>query len=123
MSNTAKTTAATPVDAVVAEAKKEKLVTEVPAQGSNEDKTTKEKAAEVVEETAEAAKKTVKDRLKTLVGKAKDNRQFFLGVVTGAVGTAGVMLLAAKEKVEEIVELTVVEEEPVTEDGTDESAA
>jgi len=122
MSSNAKTTV-TPAD-VVAEAKKEKLVTDVPAQGTNnDDKTTKEKAAEVVEETAEAAKKTAKDRLKTLVGKAKDNRQFFLGVVTGAVGTAAVMLMAAKEKVEEIVELTVVEEDPATEDGTDESAA
>ena len=43
--------------------------------------------------------------------------------MTGAVGTAAVMLMAAKEKVEEIVELTVVEEDPATEDGTDESAA
>ena len=55
MSSSAKTTV-TPAD-VVAEAKKEKLVTDVPAQGTNnDDKTTKEKAAEVVEETAEAAK-------------------------------------------------------------------
>jgi hypothetical protein len=121
MSNAAKNTTAAVAD-VVDQAKKEKLVTEVPAQGSNEDKTTKEKAAEVVEETAEAAKKTVKDRLSALASKAKKNKQFFYGVVTGAIGTAAVMLATAKDKVEEIVELTVVEE-PVTEDGTDESAA
>lgn len=123
MSNSSKNAAtATPAD-VVAEAKKEKLVTEVPAQGNTEDKTTKEKAAEVVEETAEAAKKTLKDRVSALASKTKKNRQFFFGLVTGVVGTSVMaMAMAAKEKVEEVVELTVVEE-PVTEDNTDESAA
>ncbi|QEQ93911.1 hypothetical protein SEA_KARDASHIAN_46 [Streptomyces phage Kardashian] len=119
MSNSAKTTTATVAD-VVDEAKKEKLVTEVPAQGNSDEKATGEKAKEVVEETAESAKKTVKDRMSALVAAAKKNRQFFLGVVTGAVSTAVVMVVAAKEKVEEIVEVTVVEE-PATDESEDTS--
>jgi len=128
MSNTTKATK-TAVDTVVEEAAEKKLVTEVPAQGSGDEKAAKVEETDVevkdAPETEETSKKTAKDRLKSLAAKAKDNRAFFMGVITGAASTALVMALAAKEKVEEVVELTIADEpEPEVEDenGTDENA-
>lgn len=109
MSNNSKITV-TPAD-VAKQAEDEKFTTEVPAQKTGKDhpksdstdKTTGEKAKEVVEETAEAAKKTVKDRVTGLIEAAKNNKKFFYGVVTGALSTAVVLAIAAKDKVEEVV--------------------
>lgn len=123
MSNNAKITV-TPAD-VAKKAEEENLTTEVPSQktvndhpqGDSSEKTTGEKAKEVVEETAEAAKKTVKSRVTGLIEKAKKNRQFFYGVVSGAVGTAVILAVTAKEKVEEIVELTIADEPEVESDS------
>jgi hypothetical protein len=118
----------TSVDAVVEEAAKEKLVSEVPAQGGKDEKTAKTEEPTTGEKDADApeveekTKKSVKDRLKALGQKAKDNRSFFMGVVTGAAGTALVMALAAKEKVEEVVELAIADEpEPEVEGDTDDT--
>lgn len=110
MSNTQKLTVK-PSD-VAEKAKEENLLADVPAQNDGEKAghSTKEKAKEVIEETAEAAKKTTKDRLSSLVEKAKGNKKFFLGVVTGALSTAVVMTMAAKEKIEDVVELTIADE-------------
>jgi hypothetical protein len=123
MANTSKLTV-TPAD-VAEQAKEEKLVTSstygtVPEQtdGGKDEKATKEKAQEVVEETAEAAKKTIKDRVAVLVQKAKDNKKFFLGVVTGSVSTAVAIAVLAKDKVEEVAEL-VIADEPDVEDTED----
>jgi len=132
MSNTPKITV-TPAD-VAAKAEEEKLTTEVPSQktakdhpqGDSSEKTTGEKAKEVVEETAEAAKKTVKDRVTGLLAAAKDNKKFFYGVVTGALSTAVVLAIAAKDKVEEVVaELEIADESDgeVEDDTTDETSA
>lgn len=132
MTNTTKA-AKSPVDAVVEEAKEEKLVTEVPAQGGKNEKKAETKTEQVdadntdgTPETADKVKKTVKNRLTSLVEKAKDNKKFFYGVVTGAISTAVVMAITAAEKVEEVVELTIADEpDPEVEgdDVTDEPTA
>jgi hypothetical protein len=90
----------------------------VPAQG--EPKTDQSEQAETVTTDESGAKESVKSRLAALVEKAKQNRQFFYGVAVGVAATAATMARLAKEKVEEVVELTVTEE---PEDGVDESAA
>lgn len=100
----------TPVEEVVDQAN----LKAVPAQG--EPKTDQSEQTETVI-TDESG---VKSRLAALVEKAKQNRQFFYGVAVGVAATAATMARLAKEKVEEVVELTVTEE---PEDGVDESAA
>jgi hypothetical protein len=129
MSNTQKLTV-TPAD-VAEKAKEDKLVTEVPAQTTKSPKESKtgDKELQDVEATDNDVedttypKPTVKDRLSTLVQKAKDNRQFFVGVVSGVIGTFAVATLMSKDEKTEVVEL-VIADEPEVEvvDSTDESA-
>jgi hypothetical protein len=135
VSNTAKNTTATDVKTAGRESNEnvDKLISEanlvdnakktVPAQGESTDSITEDTTA--TDGEVDNSKKSAKDRLKALVQKAKNNRQFFLGVATGVVGTSIMaMVMAAKEKVEDVVELTIADEpEPEIEGGSDDETA
>ena len=121
MSNTAKSTAAaaakSPVDEVVEQAglpKQEKVA--VPQQAEAADSGDQSDTV-----TTDESKKTVKDRLAALTEKAKNHREFFYGVALGAVAAGVTVARLTREKVEEVLELTV---ETESEDAAaDETAA
>lgn len=87
------------VDKLVAEAKLSDKTT-VPAQGESKDNS--EKNVTDPDEKTEV-KLTVKQRVASLVEKAKGQKQFFLGLVVGAVAASVTVTRLAKEKVEEAV--------------------
>lgn len=118
MTNTAKTSA-TPADVKDA---KEKTGTVPPQAEATEEKTGTQKPDLTV---VEGGKRSAKDRLKDLAEKAKKHKNFFLGVAVGAASASAAFLAFAKDKVEEVVELTVTTESAADEDDstTDEPVA
>lgn len=119
MSNTAKNTEDVKAAGRESNAAVDKLIAEsgllrgadkktVPAQGektetTEEQSTENQNDADQSDETAENEKKSAKDRVTALVQKAKNNKQFFTGVVVGALVGSVTVAKLIKEKVEEVV--------------------
>ncbi|AWN06145.1 hypothetical protein SEA_SENDITCS_42 [Streptomyces phage SendItCS] len=113
-----------------AAAEKKSPLEEVVEQAGLTDKPTVPQQAEAADsgtettdgaDQADTTKKTVKDRLAALTEKAKGHREFFYGVAVGAVAAGVTVARLTREKVEEVMELTV-EMEP-EDAAADETAA
>lgn len=100
----------TPAD-VAAQAEKENLTVgvTVPEQNVKAAPSTGEKAKEVVEETTETVKKTLKDRATSLVTTVKNNKKFFAGFAAGVASTFVAAVLMPKTQTEE-VEIVVIDD-------------